>query len=223
MFTSLTSYPACCCCCCRQISFLAVSGTLPLQLYGLNVSMAVFGCTKLSGTILTTSNSNWTALNVQYEPLMSISPSPSSFYNTVSALTAIRLQFDSGMNFSLDPQLSLVQKLAYYTVNSMDLLTGTIPSQFGSTLTSLLTLSVSSDPLISGTVSTELAGLTSLTALRLENDPKLSGTFPSQYGLLTNLVFLNLQSDIFVSGTIPPELGKLTALRTVSFPARKLR
>ncbi|KAD7117858.1 hypothetical protein E3N88_05126 [Mikania micrantha] len=109
--------------------------------------------------------------------------------------------------YSLDGVLSPeFAKLPY--IRSIDLaynyLTGTIPSEWGST--QLQDISLLGNR-ITGEIPREICNITTLTKLDLEAN-QLSGTVPSDFGRLTNLNILILSSNRF-TGRLPTTLGQL--------------
>lgn len=113
-------------------------------------------------------------------------------------LTSLR-----GINLSLNPKLE----------------GNPLPTEVG-LLTDLQVVAFLHNPILQGTMPTELSKLTDLTDLVISGTP-LSGTIPSQIGLLAD----NLSTFIWgveqfpgiTSGTIPTELGWATTLEALRF------
>lgn len=101
-----------------------------------------------------------------------------------------------------------------------NLLSGTIPSEFGKLTEMTLALDLQ-DNQLTGTVPTELGLLTELRGLSLQNNA-MFGTLPSQLGELSSMGLLNMANNSF-SGTIPPEVSSLwQSLHTVSLEGNGL-
>jgi hypothetical protein len=105
---------------------------------------------------------------------------------------------------------SLAKRLPCYSQNttelSINILTGTIPSEIG-LLSKLTRLALNS---VTGTIPSEVGLLTKLTYLDLWRN-SLTGTIPSEVGLLTKLNVLDLSINS-LTGTIPSELALMSKL-----------
>jgi Leucine-rich repeat (LRR) protein len=77
-------------------------------------------------------------------------------------------------------------------------------------LSSLQSVSLHSNQLLGGTLSTLIGQLTSLEALGVYTTD-LSGTIPTELGTLTNLLDITLLGNQ-LTGPIPTELGRLSQL-----------
>ena len=88
-------------------------------------------------------------------------------------------------------------------------LTGSIPTAFGNSITTLAKLFLNNNQL-SGTIPAQLGNLVSLRELRLSGN-NLTGSIPSSFGGMTSIQLLGLSNNK-LSGSIPPELGNLDNL-----------
>lgn len=116
-----------------------------------------------------------------------------------------------GLNGTLPNSLgNFTQLLSLEMSNNIDI-TGTIPAQLG--MLSHLQLLLLDVNKLSGTIPSEI-GNTNLTTLQLEIN-NLSGTIPAELGQLTNLIGLYLEYNS-LNGTIPPSLGNMAQLETLA-------
>ncbi|CAB9520568.1 receptor-like protein kinase precursor [Seminavis robusta] len=110
---------------------------------------------------------------------------------------------DNGLKGSLPPEFFLLTSLKSIYLDQNPLLHGTLPTQIGN-LGQLQLLQPGNS--FSGSVPTEIGRLSSLLAFQI-ND--LEGQIPSEIGALDEMVFLDLSTSNFM-GPIPSELGNLS-------------
>lgn len=97
----------------------------------------------------------------------------------------------------------------FISISNNPLLTGTIPERL-SRCTGVTTLLLSRNHLI-GTIPSSLGQLTNLKSIFLDQN-NLEGTLPSTLGRLTSLSFLTLSDNANLEGTLPREMSSLTKL-----------
>jgi hypothetical protein len=96
---------------------------------------------------------------------------------------------------------------------SVNLLTGTIPTELGLMNSSHIYNLFLSSNLFTGVIPSELAKLTNLINLRLRNN-ELRGRIPSELGLLSLVRIMNMDNND-LDGFLPSELGLMTSMGTL--------
>ncbi len=127
-------------------------------------------------------------------------------FTKLSNLQAL-LVWGNSLRGSLPIHLPLSLRLLDFSSN---LMSGTIPSEWGVNLPDITYISLFENDLV-GTIPSELGLLTALEYLYIYTN-RVTGVLPSELGLLTNLVEFKVNSNE-LSGTVPTELGQLTTLR----------
>lgn len=125
----------------------------------------------------------------------------------------VELRIGSNQFWSTLPsELGNLVNLVTLDVSNQYYLYGSIPDSW-SALTNLQHLNVFNNSIV-GSISSGLGSLKALTYLALDSN-QLSGSIPSEVGGLTNLVELRLGTNYF-SGSVPPSLCSLEQLTVMT-------
>ncbi|RYH23648.1 hypothetical protein EON65_17670 [archaeon] len=110
---------------------------------------------------------------------------------------------------SIPDELALFDRLNYCVVD-VNMLTGTLPEEFGNYNNLLLNIFAVNNNFLHGSIPSSLGNLRLLVELFMENN-FLSSTVPSAMGNMSLLVFLDLTNNM-LTGALPLALGNLTNL-----------
>jgi Leucine-rich repeat (LRR) protein len=137
--------------------------------------------------------------------------------NITSALEMLVLS-SNRISGEIPNSIGEFSRLRYLDLSN-NTLNGTIPKSI-TTLRSLDTLNLAHNPLLSGSIPSEIGNLTNLTSLFLSK-MNLSGSIPPSVQHLTSLSFFVLASNQ-LSGSIPVGIGRLVTLKYLDFNSNLL-
>ncbi len=124
-------------------------------------------------------------------------------------VTSINL-FSNQLQGTISPSISQLKYLRTMTIASNPGLSGVLPSSLPQ-IADLVVLDLSSNSLV-GTIPPSFGSWQRIIFLSLQAN-FLSGTIPPELGALKSITGLRLSKNLDISGTVPKSFGNLTALR----------